>query len=673
MKTKLSIVIILVLLIILLHSSLGTLQENKSLVPVVAPAQGNALYFSGNLPDAIAFYEQLLLDYAPNQQIVLSLAYLYLESGQPQSAIDALYTYPKEPNLEMLTLYGTALRANNQAEQAIKPLVQAKEINDQWNINWQLALTYKALGENDKAILHFANAIKLGPPSPLILNDYAYTLAEMGNIHTAIETMEQSIRFDTSQYYLYWQLGEWAAEIEDFAKAIGYLQSAQRVRSVPEIQRQINLYQEHIPKPDTPKEPVAPQPPTLVTHRPVVSVSDATLIRIGLIERVSTATLSAGTSFELIHNDNVVATGSGNTLWELSLDPKKRNKLRLRNPIKPDITVSLPVRLRLIEPNTTFALYDMAYGEGYFWVGRETRQFRGELELLQFPAGLTIVNELPLEEYLYSVVPGEMIASWPMEALKAQAVAARTYTAFHLGRYSARGFDLLSSVFSAHYPGVTREHQRTTDAVIATRNQIITHNNLAIDAVYSANNGGIRSSSAEIWGGHRDYLLHGDDGAELPLTSPAIFNQWLREDSDAYSNIGIQRSNFRWTRTYSIQDLQRFAPTQIGQVLDLRVTERGESGRVTTIEWVGSNGRTSVSRDSIRGSLGGLRSNLFVMFPTYNALDMLTGVTLWGAGWGHGVGMSQAGARGMATSGYSYLDILKHYYPNTKIETTKDI
>ena len=109
------------------------------------------------------------------------------------------------------------------------------------------------------------------------------------------------------------------------------------------------------------------------------------------------------------------------------------------------------------------------YGRGYFWAGQATRAYRGALQLLPFPAGMTIVNQLTMEEYLYAVVPSEMPSSWPAAALQAQAIAARTYAFANLGRYRQRGFDLLGSVASQAYNGVTGETAAVRKAVDATR------------------------------------------------------------------------------------------------------------------------------------------------------------------------------------------------------------
>jgi len=195
---------------------------------------------------------------------------------------------------------------------------------------------------------------------------------------------------------------------------------------------------------------------------------------------------------------------------------------------------------------------------------------------------------------------------------------------------------------------------------------IMTYNGNPIDAVYSANNGGIISSSAEVWGGSRPYLLKGLEGDIIPTESPLIFDRFLREDVDVPSNPSSQRSQFRWTRAYSQQELKYLAPSSIGKLVDVKIVSRGETGRVLEIAWIGTSGRLTVKGDAIRSSLGGLRSNLFVAYPVYSEGEIQS-IVFWGAGWGHGVGMSQTGAAGLAHRGFLFSDILSLYYPNTEL------
>jgi len=139
--------------------------------------------------------------------------------------------------------------------------------------------------------------------------------------------------------------------------------------------------------------------------------------------------------------------------------------------------------------------------------------YRGVIELTARPDGLTVVNELPIEEYLYSVLPSEMPSSWPAAALRAQAVAARSYTMANLGRFAARGFDLLGNVFSAAYRGMLAETASARAAVDATRGVVLMDGELPLAAYYSANSGGQQRDHAERVG---LYLVAAGAGRSAP-------------------------------------------------------------------------------------------------------------------------------------------------------------
>ncbi len=132
-----------------------------------------------------------------------------------------------------------------------------------------------------------------------------------------------------------------------------------------------------------------------------------------------------------------------------------------------------PLRLSYADPADTTILFDVQYGQGSFWAGNEDRLYRGAIELDPRAEGLTVVNLLSVEEYLYSVLPSEMPSHWPQACLQAQAVAARSYTLANLGRFAARGFDLLGSVASAAYRGAGAETPAVREAVDATRGLVL--------------------------------------------------------------------------------------------------------------------------------------------------------------------------------------------------------
>ncbi len=368
-----------------------------------------------------------------------------------------------------------------------------------------------------------------------------------------------------------------------------------------------------------------------------------------------------------------------------------------------------PFRLVYENPRDTSIVFDLAYGHGQFSAGREDRSYRGDME---FVLGLapgpvdrfTLINDVNVEEYLYSVVPSEMPASWPDTALQAQAVAARSYTLHRRTRFHPRGFDLLGSVTSAYYSGVTGEHSRTTRAVDATRGLVLRDGRGTLDAVYSANNAGYTESSESVWGFATSLVAVADP--HLPpldgYRSPAEVYRWILDRPESYSwnRDYASAGAYRWSLIVAREDIERrlaAAGLSVGSVRRVVPGARGITGRVETVRVEGTDGEAVVNRDAIRSRLGGLRSNLFVVSPRYaadgdhpsadsaylsaggdadgdvDAADTSNPTKrlpahfyFEGAGWGHGVGMCQTGAAGMAAEGFSVEEILAHYYPRNE-------
>jgi SpoIID/LytB domain protein len=356
-----------------------------------------------------------------------------------------------------------------------------------------------------------------------------------------------------------------------------------------------------------------------------------------------------------------------------------------------------PVRIIPRDAGATTTVFDIEFGRGQFSAGREDRSYRGAIELLPTsargsesaeagasPVGLTVVNELSLSGYLYSVVPSEIPASWPTAALEAQAVAARSYTLHPRGRYAERGFELLSSVSSAYYRGVTNEHPRTTAAVDATVGRVLLDGARPLDAVYSANAAGYTESSESVWGWPTPLVATSDPLLPELTTprSPAELYRWIVTRPESYSGRPPYsfRAAYRWTLAVPREAIERrlaAAGESVGTVTAVLPGERGITGRVEWVRVEGTEGETVVRRDRIRSRLGGLRSNLFVVAPYRGPArtergrtrtgDAPTYFVFEGAGWGHGVGMCQTGAAGMAADGYSAQQILAHYYPQSPL------
>ncbi|MBQ1274706.1 MAG: SpoIID/LytB domain-containing protein [Cellulosilyticum sp.] len=330
--------------------------------------------------------------------------------------------------------------------------------------------------------------------------------------------------------------------------------------------------------------------------------------------------------------------------------------------------------------------------------------------------GLTPYNVVNMEEYLYGVIPCEMSASWPEEALKAQAVAARSIAIYQYNRYAKSGYNVVDTTTTQVYGGYNKEDSRTTAAVNATRGETIKYNGVVAEALYFSTSGGYTESAVNVWGNNIDYLVGVKDQYE---TEPAQGD---------------------WTRTITLAELNNCLASRganIGTAQGIEIVSRTSSGRVQEMRILGSSGNYTVSKEDIRSFFsstkgGSLKSRLFSLTGAINvgssdvettgesvavlsasgmielplhemivtngqliepitsenvAIQAANGstevslqqsaeageqiasgetiwgdITIYGKGYGHGVGMSQSGAKGMAKAGFNYVQILQHYY-----------
>jgi len=290
---------------------------------------------------------------------------------------------------------------------------------------------------------------------------------------------------------------------------------------------------------------------------------------------------------------------------------------------------------------------------------------------------LAVVNALPEDRFLAGLLPAEIFPNAPEEALKAQAVAARGELLAKIGtRHIGDPFRLCSQTHCQVYSGAGRETPRTTAAVAATRGEVLftTDGKDLADTVYSANCGGHTEHNENTWPdmpalaalrGHRDAP---PPAAGKPDVYAAGVNEenvarFIDQPPAAYcgqAHLGAG-DRFRWTVKRTAAELGKLLDRyHLGEIRAIEVPQRGISGRALAVRVVGSLRSETIRGElRIRQTFGGLRSSLFVV-------ELKNGDAIFrGAGFGHGVGMCQTGAVGMAEAGKRYREILRHYYPNT--------
>ena len=288
----------------------------------------------------------------------------------------------------------------------------------------------------------------------------------------------------------------------------------------------------------------------------------------------------------------------------------------------------------------------------------------------------TLVEQVPLERYLQGVVPHEIGAGSPAAALAAQAVLARTWALRNQHRFAVDGYHLCADTQCQVYSDPRQAGGAVRQAIQATSGQVLAWQGQPIHAVYHASNGGVSADEDEAWPlPELSYLepaldLRGPRPKSLsvPIDSNAELAQLLALNGGV---VGAAHPLFRWQRQLNQASLRQGLGARaaaLGAPLQPVVLERGPSGRVVKLAIVGSSGRVVLERDAIRRTYRQLPSTLFVLAPA--------GAGAWtvkGGGFGHGAGLSQAGAIDLAARGWSVEQILKRYYPTASLLPIKDL
>ncbi len=273
------------------------------------------------------------------------------------------------------------------------------------------------------------------------------------------------------------------------------------------------------------------------------------------------------------------------------------------------------------------------------------RRYRGSLLINQKGKFLEVINELPLEEYLYGVIKWEISPDWSLVAVAAQAIAARTYALKKLEASLPENQDyhLLSTEDDQVYGGVESEDPRARNSVDSTRGKVLTHEGQLINAHYNACCGGYTASSADVWGKPFPYLEARAD----PFCEDSPYYNWEWKVEAGKLRKLLREKGLSLGKLYRIQPLSF---DESGRVRQLRIQYRGGEKYLKGTEF-----RRFVGSDNIKSTL-------------FKVIRYARYFIFTGRGSGHGVGMCQWGARGMAEKGYSTKEILQFYYPGTTIE-----
>ncbi len=271
------------------------------------------------------------------------------------------------------------------------------------------------------------------------------------------------------------------------------------------------------------------------------------------------------------------------------------------------------------------------------------QRFRDTIMIKKTKEGLTAINELGLDGYLFGVLPVEVSPAWPIESLKAQAVVSRTYVMNNLGKYKSKGYDLSSDIFSQMYKGVEVENPKSNRAVSETAGRVLTYNGNLARAYFYSSCGGYTAEIKEVWGNDILYMR----GVTCPYCKDSPRYRWEKKISPSLIKEKLNKKGYN-----------------VGEVEDIKFLSRTASGRIKEMEIIHSAGKISLRGHKFRMAVG---PN--IVMSTMMSIDRSKeNFLFYGRGWGHGAGMCQWGAKGQAERGRSYKDILEFYFPGTKVK-----
>lgn len=372
----------------------------------------------------------------------------------------------------------------------------------------------------------------------------------------------------------------------------------------------------------------------------------------------------------------------------------------------------------------SFELKDAVIGINFHWERKEDQQFQGHLKFIIENDMITAVNIVSLEDYLVSVISSEMSATSSEELLKAHAVISRSWllaqvdknksletskesyqTSYEDGNEIVRwwdredhaNFDVCADDHCQRYQGITKQSTPlVTDVIEKTHGQVMMYEDAICDTRFYKCCGGFLETFENVWEPTpHPYLVGKADSKNIAFEKPDLTieeeaEEWIKTSPAAFCNTKDARvlkqvlndydqetsDFFRWKVTYTQEEIAALilkrSGIDYGDILEITPLERGTSGRIIRLKIVGTERVMTIGKElEIRRTLSEshLYSSAFVVEAAEeNDEGIPSGFTLYGAGWGHGVGLCQIGAAVMADKGYKYDAILEHYYPGARIE-----
>jgi len=657
-------------------------------------AQDNAsgLYFAGKTQKAAEAYAEVA-ESSPTPAAFLNAAFCFDETADPKAALSELKQaaklYPE--NTAVRSAYAAALLARDKKSDVLDTLEESSSTLSAYDL-FTLGRAYYHKGHDDKAADAFSEALKKEPYFTAARYFLALALEDSGKHAEAAREYEKVLKQDFQFVEAKKSAAQLYADAGKTNDAWKYFkQSSLADPSDKSLKQNVTKLTALITK--KPDEIIPPK--KIRSHRRVkktVNDDKSIMLRIGIGTTIGGAPIkkrsvefTVSSPFTIQQGMRTIASGDKNESWTITLATTDRQAYAMSPSSETAAVFAGGAFIVPDKTNATIIVRKLLTAHGTAWAGVADKELRGRLEVIadSAAASLNLINHVNMEEYLYGVVPYEMPATFPPEALKAQAVMARTYALNHLGEHAKYGYDLCDGQHCQVYGGVTAEAKSARDAVDATRSLVVKYNGRPVSAVFSSNSGGFTQDGKNAGWNDMPYWHVASDYPEMkaPPEQPYSFRELLLGRPQSYSAPSkfVSEASYRWSRVVYADDLARRINNvyKIGKIKQLIVLKRGRSGHINSLRVVGTKDTADIVKEyEIRKflGLGLLRSTDFIFDTHYGGwwgLGKPDYFVFYGAGWGHGVGFCQSGASGRAAAGQDYKEIIEHYYPNTKLEPLK--
>jgi len=557
------------------------------------------------------------------------LSRLYYLNGQSEKAIETLNTIKNKDWISYLYL-GLANEDLGNIQPAVKNYFASLKLNENFIALYRLAKIYYKRKLYAKASRFFSKLIALDS-STRIANYYlADCFLKTGDYKRAYAYSSKSVNFYPGNKDIKVQL----LEIKDKIGKTFFVEAKKTVERARDFVKLMFYKRE----------------------------KNAPVIKVGIATDLKDFTFRCGGTFTVSDSKNSF-TGEKNKFYKIIFQNKR---LYLTDEKTGAVYQKFRNQVYMKSQGYPFYILDVSYGRANFWHKKIDRIYRGDFKL-SANRDITLVNILGVEEYLYGVLPSEILASSDKEALYAQAVAARTlaFRSIKQQRHANENFDVCADTHCQVYQGMSVENSATNKAVDETRGKIILYQSEPIEAIYHSNCGGCLRRDVFS---RKKYYAEGFDSLKKGcLASNYEEENWFTSFPENFCAHSY-KSNYRWQRVYDEEDFSLVFGYLLKNLASITPLEKIACGAYKLVQIETLKDKITIKGDfNIRNYFDKLRSSAFKVDMKFSAQGKSGMIFFWGAGFGHGVGMCQEGAQFMAKNGFTYQEIIEHYYPHTEV------